>query len=85
MTVEQFCIAEVARHARTLSYCDCLSFLSGFLLLADDAPEVQPLREIVAAMTQNDQQLELIAEAQLKFRYDRATDGLFGQTEGGKP
>jgi hypothetical protein len=70
MTAEEFCISEIARHARSLSYCDCLSLLGGFLVLADDAPEVQPLREIVAAMTQNDLQLELLASGQLKLELE---------------
>lgn len=68
MSCEEFCIAEAIRHARSLSYCDCLSFLSGLVLLAGDSPEAQPLREAVAGLTDGDRQLELLADRQLKFQ-----------------
>lgn len=71
MSCEEFCIAESIRHARTLSYCDALSYLSGLVLLAGDTPEAQPLREAVADLAHSDRQLELIADAQLKLKLER--------------
>jgi hypothetical protein len=62
MTAEQFCIAEAVRYAKSLSYCDCLRFLQGFVLIAGEANDAQPLREAIAGMLESDRQLELIAK-----------------------
>src|SRR4051812_19692930 len=68
MTPERFCISEAITFARSLSYCDCLRFLQGFVLLAGESQETQPLREVIAELQQSDRQLELIAEGQLKLQ-----------------
>ena len=65
-TPEQFCVSEAIKMAKDLSYRDCLQFLRGLVLLAGDAAEAQPLREVMASMMEDDQQLELIAAGEGK-------------------
>jgi len=62
----QYFIAESLRHARSLPFSDCIRFLGG--MLSALPPESEPqIREVHRALTQCDQQLDLIQIGQLKF------------------
>jgi hypothetical protein len=58
---EQFFIAEVARHARSLPLNKCAKFLSGLLTaLPESHPAAENLRSIYRTLTDSDLQLDMV-------------------------
>lgn len=53
-----FFIARAIEQARSLPIRDARSFLKGLLLIADQSPEVDPIRPIYAEICSVDTQLE---------------------------
>lgn len=70
MTPQEFAIIESVRHARSLSYYDCLRYLHGLLTLIGDCDEAHQLRLALVALNEGDAQLELIASGQLNLPLD---------------
>jgi len=72
MNPQTFFLEESIRHARRMSYCDCLSYLEGLLVTVGNNDDVLPIREAVAAIRRSDQQLELIASGQLRLNLEES-------------
>jgi hypothetical protein len=70
---ELFFFEESVRHARTLSYQQCLSFLRGLLFAVGEHPGAGDLRTIIRQMSASDAQLELIQIGQLRFETNGVT------------
>ncbi len=58
MNHETFFVSEAVRHARNLSYLDCIRFLQGLLLSCGDISTVSVIREAVMQIRAADKQLE---------------------------
>jgi hypothetical protein len=78
-------VCGVADYARSLPLRSAVPFLRGALLLAGDREEVEPLRRVYTPLAHADDQLELIAGAQLRLPLDDKPPGLDGQHDGHKP
>lgn len=65
---EEFFIQQSIAAARELPHRDCVRFLQGMLFFGSEHEACAALRKLIAALTEVDQQLELIASDQLKFR-----------------
>lgn len=68
MTNEEFAIAEIAAHARTLPLQDARQFLYGCNLLIGQTTE---LNIVLVQLEASDRQLELISSGQLKLHFDQ--------------
>lgn len=72
MTAEAEAVAffklQAVRTARALPISDARCFLKGLLVISEDESSVSDIRSVYARLCNFDDQLELIAEEQLKFR-----------------
>jgi hypothetical protein len=65
---EMFFVQQSITAARQLPHRDCVRFLQGMLFFGGEHEACSGLRGLIATLTEVDQQLELIASDQLKFR-----------------
>lgn len=65
---QEYFIAESIAHARTLPLPDAVRFLRGLLESCGDENALAPIRNVYIALSQSDNQLELIQNGQLKFK-----------------
>lgn len=68
-------VREIAEHARALPMRDAVVFLQGCLALAGDAEVMAEVRRSYMLLRQGDEQLELIADGQLKLNLGRDGGG----------
>ena len=75
MNEVEFFVSRSVSHAKAMTMPDGITFLRGMLLISKGTSAEAPARAAYNAVTECDQQLELIAAGQLKFALPETKKG----------